>query len=306
MAQRRMFSLQVVDTDAFLEMPLSAQALYFHLGMRADDDGFISNAKRIVRLISASEDDMRILLAKRFIMSFESGIFVIKHWKISNYIQKDRYRPTLYKEEKSRLFLKSDGAYTDHYVEGAKPCTPPTTPALPSGNGMDTDCIHRLGEDRSGEVRLGHDRLGQASLGEVNNYISGDDGTRAGAKALREYLQTRGLAPDQYFGTTEELMEEVKGITTALFKSFTSRLPTEADVMTVFQRITTNGIKPGTNEWVASIPKDRVDLLLYAFEQATLAGKPGNWNYINGVLANLSQRGIYTLAEAEDYDDDHH
>ena len=110
MAQRRMFSLQVVDTDAFLEMPLSAQALYFHLGMRADDDGFISNARRILKLISASEDDMRILLAKRFLLSFDSGIFVIKHWKISNYIQKDRYRPTLYKEEKSRLFLKSDGA----------------------------------------------------------------------------------------------------------------------------------------------------------------------------------------------------
>lgn len=306
MAQRRMFSLQVVDTDAFLEMPLSAQALYFHLGMRADDDGFISNAKRIVRLISASDDDMRILLAKRFLMSFESGIFVIKHWKISNYIQKDRYRPTLYKEEKSRLFIKADGAYTDHYVDGAKLCLPPPAPVLPSGYSMDTDRIHRLGENRSGEVRIGQERLGQVSLGEVNNYISGDDSTRAGARALRDYLQTRGLAPDQYFGTTDELMAEVKDITVALFKSFTSRLPTEADVMTVFQRITSNGIKPETNEWVMSIPKDRVDLLLYAFEQATLAGKPGNWNYINGVLANLSQRGIQTLADAEDYDDENH
>lgn len=301
MAQRRMFSLQVVDTDAFLEMPLSAQALYFHLGMRADDDGFISNARRIVRLISASEDDMRILLAKRFLLSFDSGIFVIKHWKISNYIQKDRYRPTLYKEEKSRLYLKSDGAYTDHYVDGAKSCAAPVTPSLPDGDGMDTGCIHRLGEDRTGEVRLG-----EVSLGEVNKYLCDDGDTRAGAKALREYLLTRGLAPDQYFGTTDEIMAEVKDITYALFKAFASRMPTEADEMTVFQRVTQNGIKPGTNEWVMSIPKDRVDLLLYAFEQAALTGNPGNWNYINGVLANLSRRGIETLSDAENYDDENH
>lgn len=306
MAQRRMFSLQVVDTDAFLEMPLSAQALYFHLGMRADDDGFISNARRILKLISASEDDMRILLAKRFLLSFDSGIFVIKHWKISNYIQKDRYRPTLYKEEKSRLFLKSDGAYTDHYVEGSKPCVQPSAPALPPVDTMDTSCIHSIGEDRTGEERLGQDRLGQASLGKVINSICGDGDTRAGAKALREYLETRGLAPDQYFGTTDELMEQVKDITSALFKTFASRRPTDADVVAVFHRITSNGVKPGTSDWVMTIEKDSLDLLLYAFEQAALSGNPGNWNYISGVLANLSRRGIRTLDDAEDYDYENH
>ena len=103
-----MFSLQIVDTDAFMDMPLSSQALYFHLGMRADDDGFVSNARRIQKLVGASDDDLKILLMKRFLLAFESGVLVIKHWKISNYIQKDRYRPTLYNDEKSTLYMKKD------------------------------------------------------------------------------------------------------------------------------------------------------------------------------------------------------
>ena len=90
-AQRRMFSLQIVDTDAFMDMPLSAQALYFHLGMRADDDGFVSNARRVQKLVGAADDDLKLLIAKRFVLTFESGVIVLKHWKISNYIQKDRY-----------------------------------------------------------------------------------------------------------------------------------------------------------------------------------------------------------------------
>ena len=100
MAQRRMFSLQIVDTDAFMDMPLSAQALYFHLGMRADDDGFVSNARRVQKLVGAADDDLKLLIAKRFVLTFESGVIVLKHWKISNYIQKDRYKPTLYQEER--------------------------------------------------------------------------------------------------------------------------------------------------------------------------------------------------------------
>ena len=99
MAQRRMFSLKIVDTDLFLEMPSSTQNLYFHLSMRADDDGFISSPKKIMRFVGCSEDDMKILIAKQFVIPFDSGICVIKHWKIHNYIQKDRYEPTIYQEE---------------------------------------------------------------------------------------------------------------------------------------------------------------------------------------------------------------
>ncbi|MGN0444212.1 MAG: hypothetical protein ACI4F5_06330 [Acutalibacteraceae bacterium] len=113
MAERRMFAKTIIDSDAFLDMPLSAQALYFHLSMRADDDGFINNPKKIQRLIGASDDDCKLLVMKRFIITFESGVIVIKHWKIHNYIQKDRYKPTIYQEEKSQLSEKRNKAYTE-------------------------------------------------------------------------------------------------------------------------------------------------------------------------------------------------
>ncbi|MEE0266285.1 MAG: hypothetical protein UD936_11740 [Acutalibacteraceae bacterium] len=99
MAERRMFAKTIIDSDAFLEMPLSSQALYFHLSMRADDDGFINNPKKIQRMINASEDDLKLLIAKDYIIPFETGIIVIKHWKIHNYIRSDRYKPSIFKEK---------------------------------------------------------------------------------------------------------------------------------------------------------------------------------------------------------------
>lgn len=113
MAERRMFAKTIIDSDAFIDMPLSTQALYFHLSMRADDDGFINNPKKIMRMIGASEDDLKLLTAKRFIIPFDSGIVVIKHWKIHNYIQKDRYKPTVYVDERRTLSLKDNGVYTE-------------------------------------------------------------------------------------------------------------------------------------------------------------------------------------------------
>ena len=113
MAERRMFAKTIIDSDAFLDMPLSTQSLYFHLSMRADDDGFINNPKKIQRMVGASDDDLKLLVAKRFIIPFESGIVVIKHWKIHNYIQRDRYKPTIYKEEMAQLTEKDNKAYTE-------------------------------------------------------------------------------------------------------------------------------------------------------------------------------------------------
>lgn len=113
-----MFAKTIIDSDAFIDMPLSTQALYFHLSMRADDDGFINNPKKIMRMIGASEDDYRVLCLKNFVIPFESGIVVIKHWKIHNYIQKDRYKPTVYAEEKASLDVKDNGAYTQCIQDG--------------------------------------------------------------------------------------------------------------------------------------------------------------------------------------------
>ena len=111
MANRRMFSKAIIDSDLFLDMSLSAQALYFHLSMRADDDGFVNNPKKLQRMIGASDDDFKILIAKRFLIPFESGIVVIKHWRIHNFIRQDRYKETLYKEEKNRLTNKENTGY---------------------------------------------------------------------------------------------------------------------------------------------------------------------------------------------------
>jgi hypothetical protein len=125
--------MKIVDSDAFLDMPMSTQALYFHLNMRADDDGFINNPKRIMRMIGASEDDLKLLLAKRFVLGFESGVIVVKHWRMHNLLRKDRYNPTQYVEEKSLLAIESNGAYTEKTDDNQL-----ATTWQPSGNQLAT------------------------------------------------------------------------------------------------------------------------------------------------------------------------
>jgi hypothetical protein len=140
MAERRMFSKTIIDSDMFLDMPLSTQSLYFHLSMRGDDDGFINNPKKIQRMIGATDDDLRILAAKQFIIPFESGIVVIKHWRIHNCIQKDRYKETIYQNEKQHLSLNDQLVYD-----------------------MDTECIQNVSKMET-QVSLGKVRLGKARL----------------------------------------------------------------------------------------------------------------------------------------------
>jgi len=110
MAQRRMFSLKLIDTDLFIDLPHSSQLLYFHLAIRADDDGFISSPKRIIRMMNLNEEDLNVLIDKDFIIRFESGVCVVKHWLIHNRIQKDRYTETLYVNEIKKL-AKNNGNY---------------------------------------------------------------------------------------------------------------------------------------------------------------------------------------------------
>lgn len=111
MARRRMISLNIIDTDKFLDMPSSTQALYMHLLVRADDDGFVGNPKRLIRMIGFNEDDLKLLCMKNFVIPFDSGVVVITHWKEQNNIRCDRYTPTQFKEEKSALKLGSNKEY---------------------------------------------------------------------------------------------------------------------------------------------------------------------------------------------------
>jgi len=143
MANKRMFSKQITNSDAFTDMPVSSQLLYFHLNMEADDDGFVSNPKRIMRMLNVGDDDIKILLAKRFLLSFESGVVVIKHWLLHNAVRKDMYQETQYLDEKKRLKVKDNKAYTEVRNESV------TVP------------LHRLDQVRLDQVRI--DKIAETS-----------------------------------------------------------------------------------------------------------------------------------------------
>ena len=156
MAQRRMFSRKITESDQFLDMPISAQVLYFHINMQADDDGFVGNVKTVKRMIGAGDDDLKLLIAKQFLIPFETGIVVIRDWKIHNYIQKDRYTETFYKHEKAMLETLENKQYQL----------------------TDTECIHDVSisdtQVRLGKVRLGKVRTG-TTIGRDNVTNGGDD-----------------------------------------------------------------------------------------------------------------------------------
>lgn len=148
-----MFSKKITDTDSFLDMSLSAQALYFHLNMGADDEGFVDNVKKIQRSIGASNDDLKILIGKGFLIPFESGVVVIRHWRIHNYIQADRFQATIYQDEKEQLeFDKSK-------IASIKPLD---------------QCIQNVSKMDT-QVRLGEDSLDKDRLDKVNNLYSGEE-----------------------------------------------------------------------------------------------------------------------------------
>ena len=147
MAERRMFAKTIIDSDAFLEMPVTSQLLYFHLSMRADDDGFVNKPKSLMRMVGCHDDDLKLLFVKKFLIPFESGVVVIKHWKIHNYIRKDTYTETKYKEEKATLELDENSAYR-----------------------LTEDSPLQLRDDSvtspSTQVRIGQERVGKDSIGE--------------------------------------------------------------------------------------------------------------------------------------------
>ena len=156
MAERRMMAKSIIETDMFLDMPTGCQCLYFHLLLRADDDGFISNPKSIVRTLSASADDLKLLIAKQYLIGFESGVVVIKDWKIHNYIRNDRYKASTV-PERELLNIRKDKAYTLKEDDGV----PMIDYGIPTDNQMDTNGIPTvsIGKDRLGKDRLGKDRL---------------------------------------------------------------------------------------------------------------------------------------------------
>lgn len=133
MANRRMFSLTVVDTDRFIDMPTSARLLYYDIGMRADDEGFLDGVKRIMRVTGASDDDLRVLIARQFVIPFQNGVIVVRHWNVNNQLRKDRSKPTICTEEKALLSLKNSGEY-ELIGDGRQTVAKLPTGRQPNGN----------------------------------------------------------------------------------------------------------------------------------------------------------------------------
>lgn len=160
MAERRMFAKTIVESDAFLDMPMSAQSLYFHLGMVADDWGFVNNPRSIRRMCGASEDDLKLLISKKFILTFDSGAAVIKSWWVNNYVQADRRHPTRYQEELETLFLDENKSYTTR-ATGVRPADMFKRKPKPEV----VECIQDVSNvsKMDTEVRLGKVRLGEST-----------------------------------------------------------------------------------------------------------------------------------------------
>ncbi len=182
MAERRMFAKTIVLSDAFLDMPMTARCLYFTLGMFADDDGFVNNPKGVVRQIGASSEDIDTLITNKFLIAFDGGVVVIKHWRISNYLQKDRYCQTKYKELMDQLQLDENNAYT----------MPGSDTAAQSPDSMYTHNVYT--QDRLGKVSIGKD-----SIDKDNSVPSGTKKQKfmpPSVEEVRAYIAEKGMNID--------------------------------------------------------------------------------------------------------------
>lgn len=257
MANKRMFSKAVIESDAFLDMPISAQALYFHLGLRADDDGFVGNPKSILREIQASKDDLQILIAKSFIIAFESGVIAITHWRVNNMIRKDRYKPTLYREEYSRLTIEKSRIYEGSEQEVYQPATI----GQPNDN-------HRLPQYRLDKNRLDKNRL--------------DEGRSDKSRADQMSTDNGGTDSSEYKGYTGEDKRESN---------------TAAEVLNVYEKligIVTSGIIDDIDNFISKgmEPKLLIRIIEYACER-----NARNWQYVQRCIINNLNEGIKTLAD---------
>ena len=170
MAERRMFAKTIIDSDAFLDMPTSARLLYYDLSMRADDDGFINSPKKIIRMTGAADDDLKVLIAKKFVIPFENGIVVIKHWLIHNYIRKDTYNETQYKEQKAMLTLDENMSYR-----------------------LINNTSQRTVDGPSTQDRLGKDRLGKDRLDNIPTFEEASSADTAKANRKHKYGEYKNV-----------------------------------------------------------------------------------------------------------------
>jgi hypothetical protein len=191
-ANKRMFSKQITESDAFLDMPVSSQLLYFHLNMGADDDGFVANPKRIMRMVGVQGDDLNILLAKRFLLAFKNGVVVIKHWLLHNCVRKDMYKETQYLEEKKQLKIKDNSVYTEERNETV------------------TNPLHRIDK-----VRLDKDRLDKITIvasdeWDFEKYLETMKDDKRHIQVIRLYWLFKGYRYDNKLKASSAIKRELR------------------------------------------------------------------------------------------------
>lgn len=270
MAERRMFAKTIIDSDAFLDMPQSTQLLYFHLSMRADDDGFINNPKAIMRNCKCCEEDLLVLANKKFIIPFESGVVVIKHWKIHNYIAKDRYKETKYKDEKSMLALDENNSYTT--------------------------CIQVVDELET-QDRLGKDRLGKVS---IEGYIGISEDEKETKKTERIDYQ---LIIDMYNDICVSFPRVTK-LSDARKKAIKARLHCYdiEDFKTLFEKAEASSFLKGTNNrnWSANFDWLIKDSNMAKVLDGNYDEKQGTKTTVSNSIQKKKNDREYCIYEGED------
>lgn len=208
MAERRMFAKTIVLSDAFLDMPLSARCLYFTFGMLADDDGFVNSPKSIMRQSGASNDDLNLLIAKKFILTFDSGVIVIKHWRINNYLRNDRYKETTYLEEKNALIIQKNGIYDAGIPNGIPAVSPSGIPSI------DKDRLDKvsIGEDRLDNILIPSDALVPPPLDLPQEDTKSEKAVKNSKKRKYGEYHHVLLSGDEYEKLTEKLGADMRDI----------------------------------------------------------------------------------------------
>lgn len=201
-----MFTKMIVDSDAFLDMPTSTQALYFHLGMRADDEGFINNPKKVQRMVGANEDDLRLLITKKFIIAFDTGVIVIKHWKMHNSLRADRVKKTVYGNELAQLEIKENGSYTLKN----KPPEIMVDNSPSNVRQLSDKCPHSIDKIRLDKIRLDKDSIGE---------YEGDKSPTPISKSSQEIIEYLNLILGTNFKPTTKATQSL--IKTRLSENYT-------------------------------------------------------------------------------------
>lgn len=279
MAEKRMFTQKIIDSDAFLDMPLSTQALYFHLNMRADDDGFVNNPRKICRMVSASEDDLKLLCAKRFVIGFESGVIVIKHWRMHNTLKKDRYNPTQYQDEFAKLDVKDNKSYTEKLAIDA-----PEIVCLPGGSQTEPEW-NQSGTRMEPQNREDKDSKDKYSKEKGNIYDSGESEPPVSCQQIADLYNSICVS-----------FPSVRSLSDARRKAIKARLKTYSleDFKTVFENAEASSFLKGSNDrnWSANFDWLIADKNMAKVLENTYADKPSRYGRKEIVPSWMGERQL--------------